>query len=181
MADEDLDFLEYVSEKKPTLVIPKLSKAEFARRLARIKPVIRKGKKLHYIEDVSPITAAYTWDPKLLDEAVGLTPITKIRTLHSWGHYSMFKPSIGEVLSQIPADLVDKVSAFEITKSPENADDLNREKEALNAGFHVAETTLYHIDEAILARERRKPKTPFAKAILGDDDPFEDADRPGPR
>lgn len=155
---------------EPKWFIPKISKAEIARRRQQIRPVLRKGKKPFYVKG----GAGFTWNEKeLQEEAIGLRAVRTIRTLHTWGHYSVFAPSFDEILAQIPEDLLEIVAAAEITWSPSTADDLNREKEALNAGFHVAETTLYKIDGKAVAKEAAKPKTPFAKAILGDD-PFDD-------
>lgn len=34
--------------------------------------------------------------------------------LHGYGYYGLFKPSVGEVIRQIPKDLLEKVVAFEI-------------------------------------------------------------------
>ena len=50
---------------------------------------------------------------------------------------------VAEVLKQIPEDILNQVIAFEIIGQPETADDLNKEQEALNAGYHVATTRLY--------------------------------------
>ena len=142
--------------------IPELPAAKFKRRLANIKPLVRRDGRLYYIAPVDPVRIAYTWAPKFQDEAFGLTPVRVIRTLHSWSYYGCFKPSISEVLSQIPDDLEDKINAFEITRSPETAADLNRESEALNAGYHVAETTLY-------TRDPEAPLTGYGRALVSDD------------
>ncbi len=99
--------------------------------------------RLHYIRPVDPRSVAYTWEPKHTKEARGLQPIRDITTLHTYGFYGFFKPSIAEVLAQIPEDILDSVVAFEIVKHPETADDLNKDIDALNAGFHVATTRLY--------------------------------------
>lgn len=34
--------------------------------------------------------------------------------LHGYGYYGLFKPSVGEIIRQIPKDLLEKVVAFEI-------------------------------------------------------------------
>jgi len=121
----------------------------------RIKPVVRFSISLpggflfypdgipFYIRKVDLFDIAYTWSPKPRWPATRLTPLQDITTYHSWGHYSLFKPSIAEVLAQIPANLLDRVVAFEIIKQPETADDLNQNIEAMHAGFHVATTRLY--------------------------------------
>lgn len=123
--------------------IPEMSKEDVANRAERIKPCYRFGDVLKYIEPVDLYTTAFTWSPNPAENAEGLRPLNDITTYHSYGYYGFFKPSISEVLRQIPADIVDKVVAFEIIKSPENSDDLNANIEALNAGYHVATTRLY--------------------------------------
>jgi hypothetical protein len=125
--------------------IPAVSREAILELGKRIKPVIDFGGSYGkcYIEPVDLFTIAYTWDPKRARKAVGLEQICDITTYHTWAYYGFFKPTISEVLAQIPAAHLEAVSAFEIIKRPENADDLNKEKVALNAGYHVAVTRLY--------------------------------------
>ena len=74
-----------------------------------------KQKELH---DVS-----YIWDPvKEILKARQLEEIEKIVGFSKWGHYSLFKPSIAEVISSIPDDVIDEVHAFEITGEVEICD-----------------------------------------------------------
>lgn len=124
--------------------IPKVSSERIIELSGRIRPVVefpRKGR--CFIEPVDLFDVSYTWGPRPADKATGLKPLREITTYHTYGYYGMFKPSIAEVLAQIPAEYLDMVVAFEIVESPETADDLNREPEALNAGYHVATTRLY--------------------------------------
>jgi hypothetical protein len=107
-----------------------------------IFPVIPKHGKLFHIKPVDPRKIAFTWDPKLREEATGLVELTTIRTLHGFGYHGFFKPSIAEVLTQIPDDLVPRVVAFS-TEGPGAASDLNEDLLALDAGYHVGTTTLY--------------------------------------
>lgn len=72
----------------------------------------------------------------------GLKEKSRHRTLHTFGYHGIFKPSIAEVVAQVKDGEWNGVIAFE-TIGPDTSDDLNREKEALDAGFHVAETILY--------------------------------------
>lgn len=130
------------AEKK--IWIPEVSNEYVFDLAKRIKPVVEfssKGK--HYIKPVDLFRIAYTWEPKPAKRAKGLKPLCDITTYHAFGYQAFFKPSIAEVLAQIPAEHLDKVVAFEIVKGPETADDLNGELEALNAGYHVATTRLY--------------------------------------
>ena len=129
---------------KKKIWIPEVPEERIQELAERIKPVVyfaRKGR--CYIKPVDLFDIAYTWEPKSADKATCLNPLCDITTYHTYGYYGMFKPSIAEVLAQIPAEHLDKVAAFEIVGSPETVDDLNREHEAVNAGYHVATTRLY--------------------------------------
>lgn len=110
--------------------------------LMHIRPVVRREGDLFFIAKVDPFRTAFTWAPKLEDKAEGLVAVATIKTLHRYAYYGFFKPSVGEVLCQIPEELRSTVVAFE-TEGPQTADDLNKDLAALDAGFQVAETILY--------------------------------------
>ncbi len=128
--------------------IPEVTEDRIKELAERIKPVVQFDGGKYYIELVlvDLFRTAYTWDPKPANKATGLKLLCDITTYHTYGYHAMFKPSIAEVLAQIPDDYLDKVVAFEIVRSPETADDLNREPEALKVGYHVATTRLYARD-----------------------------------
>ena len=63
--------------------------------------------------------------------------------LNKWGHYSMFKPTIAEVLSQVPVRTIREADAFEIIGEPETSKDLY--KEAMEQGFHLSKVRSYKI------------------------------------
>ena len=144
--------------------IPKSSKKRIAEWAMRIRPVVMITEPLSflkpqdgYLSFIKPpdlFNVAYTWDPKPTKEATGLKAVADIRTYHVYGYYGLFKPSVAEVIAQIPANLLPTVVAFEIIQNPETASDLNKEKQALDDGFHVAKTRLYAKEPG---RRRRKP------------------------
>lgn len=125
--------------------IPAISNTKLADLCARIRPIVTfpdLGKR--YIRSVDPRNDSYIWDPTATNEAVeGIAELQSITTYHTFGFYGLFKPSIAEVIAQIPEELLSQVVAFEIIKSPETADDLKRERKATAAGYHVAVTMLY--------------------------------------
>lgn len=136
--------------------IPELSPERLQELVKRIRPIVRFDDKPCFIKPVDPSKVAYTWSPKKFKSIPASIEVFRtIRTLHTYGYYGMFKPSIAEVLAQIPLEDLNAVVAFEIVKSPETATDLNLEREALNAGFHVAETALY--------RNKVKPRTAWER------------------
>ncbi len=94
----------------------------------KIKPVVRFAKvsyggqskcerhpegDLYFIEDVDLRKTAFTWDPKPKEKAKKLKHLEDIKTFHTYGYYGFFKPSIAEVIAQIPESLLEKTVAFE--------------------------------------------------------------------
>ena len=128
-----------------SLKIPKLTNTELEALYEKIRPLVRgKDGNAYPIERVDLRKVSFTWDPKLLKEPItALHSLGEFRCLHTYGYYGLFKPSIDEVLSQIPANLVDAATYFEIVKQPGNQADLGEEQEALNAGFHVSTVRVY--------------------------------------
>ncbi len=97
----------------------------------------------YYIKSVDPRKVSFIWSAKADKLAEGLNKIADITTYHTFGYHGFFKPSIAEVIEQIPKKFLGKVVAFEIVDSPKDVYDLNKHREALNQGFHVATTRLY--------------------------------------
>ena len=124
--------------------IPEISDQKLEELAGRIRPVYEfKDGVLRYIQPVDLRKTAYTWDPKPAELAENLKVLSEFRTFHSYGSPMFFKPSIAEVLAQIPEEFLNKIRAFQIVDAPVHVDDLNLEREALNAGYHVAMTRLY--------------------------------------
>lgn len=107
--------------------IPFISDEQLAKMAEKIRPVHRKrdengehsGKgALHFIEipkDIRGMSHTFgpQWQEPVPDKA--LKPMETIFTYHSCGYHQLLKPSVAEVFAQIPAHLVDKVAAFEIS------------------------------------------------------------------
>ena len=104
--------------------IPKISDERLHELHARIKPVVRGaatkkgavrhgGGDLYFIQDVDLRGIAFTWDPVLTQPAEGLKELARIETYHTCGYYGFFKPSIAEVLAQIPSKYLDHCVAYE--------------------------------------------------------------------
>lgn len=86
---------------------------------------------LYYIQDVDLRTVAFTWDPKPMTKAVGLMELDQIITKHTYGFHGFFKPSIAEVLSQIPNEYLNDAVAFET------------HYKGMSGSYHSGLTTLY--------------------------------------
>jgi hypothetical protein len=92
--------------------IPQISDEELTQLLQKIKPVILDDEGLFFIEEVNPRNIAFTWEPKLAKQCTGLTELTRIETNHTCGYIGFFKPTIAEVLAQIPKHLLEEVDMF---------------------------------------------------------------------
>ena len=124
--------------------VPEMSERRILELAERIKPVVTfEEEGCCYIKPVDMFSESFTWDPEPASKATGLKLFCDITTYHPFSHYGSFKPSIAQVILQIPSEHLDKVIAFEIVKHPETADDLDPESEIFNSGYHVATTRLY--------------------------------------
>jgi len=138
--------------------IPKISNERLAELSARIKPVVRFNHKarelppkdgwnlsdlvpdkhdglLYFVEDSYPRDNLFTWEPEPTHQAEDLKEFDAILTWHTWAYYGFFKPTIAEVLAQIPEQLLDKVVAFQTLASVEI--------DNIVGDYHVAITILY--------------------------------------
>ena len=123
--------------------IPKISDEVLEERYAKIQPLLKRDGKLFSIQrPIDLRNQSFIWDPKIGNEVKGLKEIAQVKTLHTYGYYGIFKPSIAEVLSQVPEYLLDQVVAFHLD-GPDTVNDLNKFREELNMGFHVGFATFY--------------------------------------
>lgn len=135
--------------------IPKISDKEMLKRYKHIKPVITLNGKLYYfreftLEEINGISYLWNSDKDVRGE-VGKNELEVWKDhdfvcLHRYGHPIYFKPSIGEILSQIPECDIPYVRAFEIINSPQISDDFYADSFttiAFNNGYHVSIVRLY--------------------------------------
>jgi hypothetical protein len=132
-------------KKKFVLKVPDMAEARIRELGERIKPVMEfKEEGRRYIKPVDIFAESFTWDPEPGSKATGLKSICDITTYHPYGYIGNFKPSVAQVILQIPREHLDKVIAFEIVKAPDEVpDNSTPEYEALDAGYHTATTRLY--------------------------------------
>ena len=126
--------------------IPKMSDAEIARWYATIKPIVGHDTYLRGLSADELTGIAYTWlnEPSDYADKVDFSKLSVLedrKMLHGYEYYGFFKPSVGEVIRQIPKEHLNKVVAFEII---DGAIAMNSTFNAeLNAGFHVSIVRLY--------------------------------------
>ena len=99
--------------------IPKMSDKDIAHWYENIRPIVKRDTYLRKLSERELTHVAYTWLTEAIDYAekvdfTKLSVLEDIKMLHGYGYYGLFKPSVGEVIRQIPKDLLEKVVAFEI-------------------------------------------------------------------
>jgi hypothetical protein len=106
----------YRGVKKEKLLKDRLeiSKERLDYLLKKIKPVIHQNNDLYYIKNVDPINSSVIYDPKPKVRAENLEKLCSIKTYHPREVPWMSRPSIAEVIAQIPKRYVEQTVAFEI-------------------------------------------------------------------
>lgn len=124
-------------------VIPEISDVELCQLALRIRPVVQASEGLFNIKPPNDLRKiAFTWDPTLTDLAEDLEPLVEIPTFHIYGYVGFFKPSVAEIIAQIPVGFLDQVVAFSTT-GPQTSTELNAQRAVIEKGFHLAKTQLY--------------------------------------
>ena len=135
------------------LSIPPISDEELMRRYLRIKPVAEvtgvkywlRNYTLKELRDTPYIWYVVPDKREPVGEALSNHTHYDFQCLHTFGYHGFFKPSIAEVLAQIPEEVMESytIEAFEIIDRPTSSGDLNKFKKALEQGFHVSVVRLY--------------------------------------
>lgn len=90
---------------------------------------------------------SYIWnrdeDKRDIVDPSRLETVDDFLCLHTWGYYGLFKPSIAEVLSQAPENVIAEANTFEIIESPETREDVFKYKEVIDNGFHLSKVRAY--------------------------------------
>ena len=90
---------------------------------------------------------SYIWnraeDKRDVVDPSKLETVDDFLCLHTWGYCGLFKPSIAEVLSQAPENVIEQANTFEIIESPETREDVFKYKEVIDNGFHLSKVRAY--------------------------------------
>ena len=133
--------------------IPPISNEELMRRYLKIKPVAEVAGVKYWLKNYSVHEMRYSSyfltiipDKQTpVGEALSNHTHYDFQCLHTFGYHGFFKPSIAEVLAQIPEDILNQytIDAFEIIAWPTCSNDLNKFRKAMKHGFHVSVVRLY--------------------------------------
>lgn len=109
----------------------------------KMKPLLlRDGKLMRCKCDCDDWKESFSWAAKATKEVTDVEEVGRVWTLHTWAYYGFFKPTIAEVLSQVPEELLEEADFF-LLRGPDHAADLNATWKYVNDGYHVAQCILY--------------------------------------
>lgn len=150
--------------------IPKIEKSELDRRLKLIFPCSKKDNEVFKMKNCGdPVKQSFSWNFKQ-GESVGLIShdglsvrdrpaehgkdswylkkvadkVGEFLTLHGFAYYGFYKPSLEEVLAQLPAELFDekKLAGRKLYFTNKMiSDDVNTSM--LDQSYHIAKTRVY--------------------------------------
>ncbi len=83
----------------------KITEEELTARLRRVKPLVLRNDRLYRFKIPDLRRTAFTWEPTFLKRyRADIMPLQVTQTHHSCAYYGFFKPSIAEVMAQLPDD-----------------------------------------------------------------------------
>ena len=116
-------------------------------RYQNAKPLLRNKDTgvLHFVEGEVDLQRlrnfSYMWSKVIPDDIKQFEEIVTIETYHTHASSSWFKPTISEVLAQIPSQLLGKEIFFEV-----NSNEVQNQN-YMRFNFHTARTTFYRLIE----------------------------------
>ena len=132
------------------LEIPKIDDKRLKELYHLLKPIVTIEEMKYLLREftLSELrNQSYIWnrdeDKRELVDSSRLETVDDFLCLHTWGYYGLFKPSIAEVLSQFPENIIEEANTFEIIESPETREDVFRYPEVINNGFHLSKVRAY--------------------------------------
>lgn len=132
------------------LEIPKISDNRLKELYNLLKPIVTIEEMKYLLREFTFAELrdiSYIWnqdkDKREIVDGNKLETIDDFLCLHTWGYYGLFKPSIAEVLAQIPENLINNASNFEIIESPEIREDVFKYPEVIDNGFHLSKVRVY--------------------------------------
>lgn len=111
--------------KYDNIVLPDITNEELKKRYEKIKPLVNIDNKFYLLRNFSIFelsNESYMWcldkniikcvDQKKIEE------VGKFACYHIYGFYGLFNPTVKEILSQMPDDLLQKANAFYLSDCP---------------------------------------------------------------
>ncbi len=136
------------------LVMPEIDTDEVLKYVKGVRPLFHhKGELYHTSVKSDPFKESFVWTYVRKKKAAPFKEGVKLWTLHKWADVGLFKPTLAEIVAQMPKERLEasikgrdtNLLYFSI-QGPQNSEDLGRMKEYVDKGFHVARVTVFDRD-----------------------------------
>ena len=134
------------------LEIPEIDDERLKELYHFLKPIVTIDEMKYFLREFSLRelrNQSYIWnrrsDKREMVDPSQLDVVDDFLCLHTYGYYGLFKPTIAEVLSQAPENVIRDANTFEIIERPEIRDDVFQYEEVFNNGFHLSKVRAYHL------------------------------------
>lgn len=138
----------------PNLIIPNMTDEELTHIYKRLKPIVTVDEMKYYLKEYTLYQLRYYLYmqdlPTSVKEQINpslINPVDEFMCFHKFHYYGSFIPTIAEVLSQVPENLIEDSNAFEIVEYPTKMADVTRYYEAFEKGYHVSKVRTYKIQD----------------------------------
>ena len=135
------------------LAVPQIDDEELAYMYKLLKPIVNVEGAKYLLKEYTLAelrNQSYLWnaseDKREKVDSEKLKVIQEFLCLHTFGYPTLFKPSIAEVLSQMPMISTMDADYFEIVESPKDQYDVFRYKDLADKHLHLSMVRTYSIN-----------------------------------
>ena len=128
---------------KTRIILPKMSRKELIERYKELKPLVKKGSFLYRLRDFSiEELLTLSFIDNINENRMGIVAPREVISLgefpcyHRIGNNGEFNPTIADVLSQFPDELLGDSNMFCLKSYPRTLDDFGNQIELIQGGYH---------------------------------------------
>ena len=132
--------------------VPEIDDETLAYLYSKLRPIISVYQTKYLLKKYKLMqlrSCAYTWG--MHHELLRPIPENKLEVIeefpcfHTYNSDQLFKPSVAEVLAQLPPKTIREANAFEIVERPKSIDDMLKYPEVYGKGLHLSKVKSYKI------------------------------------
>ena len=136
------------------LEIPKIDDKRLEQLYKYLKPIVKMNYIRFYLKEYIlnelknyPYLINAWEDKREMVDPNKIEMVEDFLCLHKCGEYGLFRPTIAEVLSQMPVTSIREANTFEIIEEPELCSDVFRYPELINNGLNLSRVRTYKVHE----------------------------------
>lgn len=141
------------------IILPNINDNELLERYKNIKPIVYNWDDYFFyylrnfnLNELKELTFLYDINKNISkrvkhNNCVTVDILDEFSCYHKYKSPMFFKPTIAEILSQFPDELLNEANAFYLYEYPKNSFDLNNQFDILNAGCHKSKVRALKVNK----------------------------------